>query len=252
LSNLRWDLIFFDLDNTLYSHEDTFEKAIGSCYKYLTESWKKRNINFNPVSFDQWFIVFKSNCDKYWALYEEKKLKRSEYRNIRYRKTMEYFKLPYKKEEEASFHQMYNDTVHLFCQLYEGVEDCLHLLIKNGVTTGIITNGSREIQMKKLKSLEVLQFLPRHTIYICEEGGIAKPNKHIFDMVRENCQGQRALYVGDSWDLDVTGALHAGWDVLYLNSRAESTVKKDLNKVVSVCKNFHEVAAFLEKNVLGK
>ncbi|OZM57683.1 hypothetical protein CIB95_04750 [Lottiidibacillus patelloidae] len=244
MTKLNWNIIFFDLDNTLYSHEDAFQAAIINCYETISLKKLKKYGITNPVSSKIWFKIFKVNCDKYWADYEEGILTRRKYQHKRYIKTMAEFAYPFTVEDADEFHSHYESIVHTFAKPYKGVKSLLKRLTERGIIIGIITNGKQRIQLNKLIHLELLQFFPTEHIIISEGVGSEKPSKHIFDFVRLkwNYKQNKHLYIGDSWDQDIVGAMEAGWEAIFLNSRNEKSTTN--HKPIFVAESFQDIYTF--------
>lgn len=241
---VRWDTVCFDLDNTLYSHEKAFEQAIQFCYKQLLHKWEKEGKAVPYVEPPLWFSVFKQNCDKFWNAYEEKKLNAKAYRRLRYRETMLTFQLPYKDTEADEFHQQYYNIVDEFSEPFAGLYTLLSMLNKQNVKSGIITNGSLETQYKKMKKLKLHFYIPKQHIFISEEVGFAKPDVRLFQYAERKMNSiDRPLYVGDTWEHDVIGAINAGWDVVYLNTRNEVCTSN--HRPVQVCTSLHTLKEFI-------
>jgi 5'-nucleotidase len=241
----KWDIIFFDLDNTLYSHEEAFQEAIIFCYENVTVPLLK-GAGIVPASSYEWFKVFKGNCDKFWTEYEEDKINKQIYQRKRYNKTMEAFQYPVADAIADEFHELYERIVHNYVTPFAGVHECFEKLKKQGKKIGIITNGKKEIQMNKVRKLGLLNVISEKNIIISDEVGEAKPNKHIFDVVtlKWNYNSKRALFIGDSWSQDIIGAIDAGWDAIFLNSRNETCSSN--HRPSFVANSFGEVMKFLQ------
>src|SRR5689334_656722 len=115
---MYWESIFFDLDNTLYSHEYAFERAIQDCYQELVEEWDAEGLTVPYVPMEDWFDVFKFYSDYFWKDYETKKLTQAEYRRKRYMSTMDHFQLPCSFEEADRFHEKYYEQATQYVQPY--------------------------------------------------------------------------------------------------------------------------------------
>ena len=82
---------------------------------------------------------------------------------------------------------------------------------------GIISNSSRDVQYRKLKTLDIKHLFD--CIVLSEEVGIRKPDPKIFwrattSLAREP---EECLYVGDSYESDVVGAKKAGMRACWFN-----------------------------------
>jgi putative hydrolase of the HAD superfamily len=106
-------------------------------------------------------------------------------------------------------------------QFIDGVEEQLRRFIAFGHKVGIITNGPKDHQMNKLRGLGIDKLIPEEMIFISDAVGLAKPDPGIFAHVNRvsGTTAENSLYVGDTWDNDVVGALAAGWRVCWYNPR---------------------------------
>jgi 5'-nucleotidase len=220
---LKWSLVCFDLDNTLFSYEDVFEKAMCYCFDELKKNGLQNGNELKQFPTKEIFNHFKHFSDIYWGDYENHRISRKEYRRIRFLKTMEVIKYRATEQEADQFHERYNNVMYNYIKPYHGVIPLLKKLQKIGVTIGVITNGSYNIQFKKIEKIKISPYISKDHLFVSEELGIAKPNKHIFDIVRRKCgkDEKKPLFIGDAWDLDILGAMNAGWDAIYLNTRNE-------------------------------
>ncbi len=243
---MRWGTICFDLDNTLYSHEKAFEKAIIFCFKTILN---KKNLRYN-FSVDELFTIFKKNCDLYWPDYESGSLSQQQYRRKRFLETMNYFKLPFTSIESDEFHNHYTQVVDDFSEPFPYLYSLLKKLVAVNIKIGIITNGNVTTQYNKLNKLKLNQWFTADSIFISEQLMAAKPERKIFDLAKSKLFSEFGyLFVGDSWDHDVVGAVSAGWDCIYLNTRNETPKTKD--KPVHICTTLSEAAKFIcQENLL--
>lgn len=216
---LNWEKIYFDLDNTLYSHEYAFEKAIQDCYQEQVEEWEEMGIAFQYVPLDDWFDVFKYYSDFYWGKYERKEYSQKEYRRKRYMSTMDHFNMPSRPEDADRFHEKYYTKANLYVQPYPGLYSLLQLFLKENIVVGVITNGKEKVQWSKFKRLKLYRYIKPENFIISEVVGIEKPSKKIFDFALKNHSSSSALFIGDAWELDIVGALEAGWNAIYLNTQ---------------------------------
>ncbi|UOE95728.1 HAD family hydrolase [Alkalihalobacillus sp. LMS39] len=246
---MRWKTICFDLDNTLFSHEEAFAKAIKHCYEKTMASWKDNQIKQAPDA-DEWFLLFKKNSDRFWRQFEQRTIDRRTYRRFRYQQTMQEFDLPYSDEEADQFHEHYNQTVYKFTEPYEGLGSLFGLLHESGITLGIITNGPADTQYEKIKRLGISQYISSEQIFISEQLTVAKPNPAIFNYALTQLKHQPQdgkLYVGDSWEHDVIGALHAGWDAIYMNTRHVAPQSNE--SLLATCQTLPEVKNIIEREL---
>ena len=98
----------------------------------------------------------------------------------------------------------------------EGVLDVISGLHPE-VTVGVITNGSEVIQRRNIAPLALDQ---RITVFVTSDrAGAYKPDPRIFRLALNEAgvEPQEAVYVGDSYDTDVRGALASGMHSIWFN-----------------------------------
>ncbi|WP_216830009.1 HAD family hydrolase [Alkalihalobacterium elongatum] len=219
---MRWRTVCFDLDNTLFSHEDAFEKAICYCFEKLQEQWLQENRIESPIDVAMWFKTFKKYSDLHWNQFETRKITAQTYRRLRYHDTMKEFQMPYSDKEADAFHAQYYDIVDSFSEPFEGLDELMNELKERNVKVGIITNGGVDTQYRKIEKIGLSSFINNDQIFVSDELGVAKPNREIFDLaLRKLGVTNEKLFIGDSWEHDVCGAIDAGWDAIYLNTRKQ-------------------------------
>ena len=116
--------------------------------------------------------------------------------------------------EEAPTFEEYTEKV-LFC--FKGVAvkfsfsiPTLEAIRAKGIKTGLITNGSRAVQTKKLEMLELFPLFDE--IIISGDYDFAKPDERIFHLMAENLDINpgEMMYIGDHPKFDVDGSRNAG------------------------------------------
>jgi putative hydrolase of the HAD superfamily len=98
----------------------------------------------------------------------------------------------------------------------EGVLDAISSL-NPGVTVGVITNGGEAIQRRNFAPLQLSQ---RITVFVTSDrAGAFKPDPRIFQFALEEArvEAHEAVYIGDTFETDVVGALGAGMHAVWLN-----------------------------------
>jgi putative hydrolase of the HAD superfamily len=89
--------------------------------------------------------------------------------------------------------------------------------LKGRVTVGIVTNNLTAEQKGKLRHLKVEGLMD--FMVTSEEIGEPKPGRAIFEAAlnRAECRPEEAVMIGDSWEVDVLGAIGAGIRPLWFN-----------------------------------
>ncbi|QOR65525.1 HAD family hydrolase [Cytobacillus suaedae] len=215
---MNWDIICFDLDNTIINYEKTFERTMEYCFALLLDENKSKQ----EISITQWFPIFKKYCDEYWHAYSQKSMSRKEYRRARFISSMEELGHRATFQQADRLQELFHQHVAHFVVPFKGIETLLETLKTRGSKLGIITNGNSEIQYNKLKKAGLHFFF--ESIIISDAVKVAKPSPEIFAIAKERLgtNSERCVYVGDSWELDIEGANNANWDAIYFNTRNET------------------------------
>ncbi len=107
----------------------------------------------------------------------------------------------------------------------------------------VITNGPAYEQRRELQTLGIEALFD--IVAIEGEVGVGKPHKPIFEFVRGqlNLPAEQILFVGNSWEHDVQGALNAGWQAVWLNRDGATHPQPD--SPVPVLTNLHRLVEHL-------
>lgn len=203
-------LILFDLDDTLYDFSGCWEKGM------------KAAIRLHPATCgfetDSFYQRLKEFSDSLWHLIEEQKLTFDEYRYLRMAKTFESFAQKLERETASDFQKLFSVKVK---ESIEPAAETVALLEKwsQSVQLGIVTNGPADMTSHKLSRLGLDHLFPSETVYISEIIGFHKPDRRIFQHVLGSYgkAPHEALFVGDTWDADIVGAIEAGIPAVWLN-----------------------------------
>ena len=102
-------------------------------------------------------------------------------------------------------------------QLYSGACDLLADL-KRTYRLGLLTNGPTNMQWSKIEQLKIASLFDE--ILVAGDIGIYKPDARVFHVLldRLNVNPAEALYVGDSYRMDVVGAKRAGMQSIWVRN----------------------------------
>jgi len=236
---MRWDIICFDLDNTLYNYEKTFQHAMEYCFLQV-----KKQYNYS-VDSREWFKVFKEYCDLYWQDYANKTLSKKQYRRLRYIDSMAEFNIKSSEKEADYLQDCFYKEVAEFVVPFRGMRHVVERLNKSSCKVGVITNGSYDLQYRKLEVLQLLPLFQKEHLFISEKVKMAKPNCDIFEFAHAKLGSQqnKCVYIGDSWELDIVSSKKAGWDAIYFNTTKKQPGKFPDN--VYNCSTVTELDSYL-------
>jgi len=200
--------VFFDLDHTLWD----FDKNSGLTFEKIFK------LNTIEVNLDDFLRVYEPINFKYWKLYREEKVTKS---NLRYGRLRETFdKIGVKVEDEMIYHlsESYIDYLSTFNHLFDGTFEILNYL-KDKYQLHIITNGFEEAQDKKMTTSNIKPYFK--TVTNSEMVGVKKPNPKIFNFALDwaKAKPHESVMIGDSLEADIEGAHNIGMDTIHFDYR---------------------------------
>lgn len=199
ISNNPIRAVVFDLDNTLYD----YDAAHAPAFRALTD-FACREFGLTPEEFVQRHRAAEKElgrrCGANCAAVHN--------RLIRYQVLLEGLGRPIGRAPEMS--RLYWSTLLNAMKPYPGAIRMLEQLREMGLTVGIGTNMTADKQYEKLiriGAMERIDFL-----VTSEEVTAEKPDRRLFDAcaIKARCEPGHCLFVGDSLEKDVKGALAAG------------------------------------------
>ncbi|BBE31514.1 noncanonical pyrimidine nucleotidase, YjjG family protein [Tepiditoga spiralis] len=207
-------MIYFDLDHTLWDFEKNSRVCLGILYdKYLLKS----NIDKN------YFIdVYEKNNDILWEMYRKREIEVSKLKLKRFENTLDELNYPYENNLIKKLNENYINLLAEQDKTFDGTHEVLKYL-KSKYEIGIITNGFKEIQFKKLKSANLDNFFK--IIITSDSIGIPKPDKKIFDYAAKlsGFNHNEILYIGDDLQTDVISSKKAGFESIWFNYKKKNT-----------------------------
>ncbi|CAM4520605.1 HAD family hydrolase [Paenibacillus typhae] len=202
--------VFFDLDDTLYDHLVPFREAV--CEVLAPDE--------GSLDYAELFYTVRHHSDLLWPKYLSGELELEETRVLRLELAFAEYGIALSREQAERVQAAYIGRQYTI-EMIDGVEEQIRRFLALGHKVGVITNGPKEHQTNKLRGLGIDKLIPAEMIFISDAVGLAKPDPAIFRHVNEatGTTPDNSLYVGDTWDNDVVGALSAGWKVCWYNPR---------------------------------
>lgn len=134
----------------------------------------------------------------------------------RTRLLFEKFGISVTDQEAAGYHSLYQKAYEHCRQAVPGVKKLMEAL-KPSYKIGVVTNGIYEIQIEKIEVCKVQDLID--FMILSEEVGSRKPDKVIFEtaLQKSGSKSEEAVFIGDAWDIDITGAANCGIKPIWLN-----------------------------------
>ncbi len=215
MARKKYTHIFFDLDNTLWDFKTNSKLAMHSTFQLL-------ELDNKGISFEDFFATYSNFNSALWAAYRKKEIKKRELTSQRFKLTLD--KLEMNGIDPVKMNELYLSEMPKQNKLLVGAVDLLQYLNNKKYQLFVITNGFSEVQHNKLKSSELPTYFRK--IFISEEIKAPKPSREIFEhaVKSSNAKKSNSLMIGDDFEVDILGALHAGIDAVYLNRSKKSDV----------------------------
>lgn len=210
--------VFFDLDHTLWD----FDKNSALTFDII---FKKNNV---VLDLDRFSEIYRPINLKYWKLYREEKVSKS---NLRYGRLKESFDALEIIVEDNVINQLsidYIDYLTAYNHVFDGTIEILDYL-KSKYKLHIITNGFKEVQQSKLEKSNIAHYFD--TVTSSEAVGVKKPNPKVFNhaLKMANITKEYGIMIGDNYEADILGALNIGMDAIcynYHNVDLENEIKE--------------------------
>lgn len=206
----RYQHLFFDLDHTLWDFEANAKETLYDLH--VAHQLDKRGV----YNFDSFFNQYSYHNNKLWDRYTKGFIKQEELRW----KRMWLALLDFKIADEPLARQMSGEFLQILPlkkNLFPYTVEILEYLREKGYAMHLITNGFDAVQHSKLASSNLRHFFTE--VITSENSNSLKPNKEIFDFAMKRCgtHAEECIMIGDNLDADISGAMNAGLDTVFVN-----------------------------------
>ncbi|HAX96391.1 MAG TPA: noncanonical pyrimidine nucleotidase, YjjG family [Prolixibacteraceae bacterium] len=195
--------LFFDLDNTIWDFDLNSYHALREVYDQY---------GLSDGEYEQFNQVYNRNNDHLWELYRKHEITKADLAASRFSLTFE--ELGIAKIDGAEFNHHYLERMPHQTRLCKGARELLDQLAPS-FTMHIITNGFVEVQHKKMANSDLEKYFAH--VFISEELKSPKPAPEIYHhaLKTSNARKKESLMIGDSWDVDILGAMGVGIDQVH-------------------------------------
>ncbi|MFM0621428.1 HAD family hydrolase [Streptococcus suis] len=216
--------LIFDVDDTLYDQIQPFERAL------------ERHIEVAREQIEPLYLSFRRYADEVFEATATGKMSLKDSHIYRMKHAL------------ADFGYQVSDAIALAIQIdYDYFQGQIELspvfpeifswCQAQGIAMGIITNGPYRHQLRKIRTMGLVNWFELEHVLISGQVGITKPNPAIFQLMEERLgmSGEDICYLGDSFENDVVGAKAANWKVIWFNhrKRVEPVAPYQADKVVT-------------------
>lgn len=203
--------VIFDLDDTLYDYKKLNEKA-GKA----VEDFTCKELGISKERYKEAYQFGREETKR--RLFD---VGAGHNRLLYFQKTLEYMDvLPMPLSL-----RMYEEYWGVFLRemtLFAGAKELLDDLRRKQIPVMICTDLTAHIQHRKIEALGIAPYV--RYLVSSEEAGREKPAKEIFALCCEKLKlpPEDILYIGDSFEKDIKGALSAGMKAVWFHPKGDS------------------------------
>lgn len=178
-------VVVFDLDDTLYKEVEYLKSAFREIARVLEKETRQD-------LFERMMNLYRADKEVFGTIIEEYEIET---------KTRSDLVEMYRNHKP----DIYLDD-HIAAKLNE--------IKRNGIATGLITDGRSHTQRNKLKSLGLQNYFDE--VLISEEFGSKKPDPGTFEYIQDKLEGEGYVYIADNIQKDFIAPNNMGWNTVCL------------------------------------
>ena len=206
----RYDVPFIDLDDTLYDFTSNSTDAYREVYALMDyDRW------FDD--FDHYYRLYWERNRELWVLYGDNKITKEQLNAERYTYPLHAMGVPDADAVGARFWEESMKRLPLGKQLMPHAREVLEYL-RPRYKMYILSNGFSELQARKMQSAGIGRYFDG--VVLSDDIGVNKPHRAIFEHALHvaGVTADRALMIGDNYEVDAKGAYGAGIDQVFYNA----------------------------------
>lgn len=200
---MSYDLLLFDLDDTLFDFAETEKHALGNTFTTFGL----------PNGLEAYRDTYRAISSVIWDDLEQGRISLEELKVERFRRLFEHHEL---QLNASHFGELYIENLGYESHLIDGVEKMISQL--SDYRLAILTNGFTLAQHARIAGSPLRNAF--EAIIASEETGYKKPQPEIFEYAFQKLgvtDPSRVLMIGDSLTSDIQGGINAGIDTCWFN-----------------------------------
>lgn len=201
---MKYDTLFFDLDNTLLDFSSSERTAI------------RRVLEMNGIAAtDETAALYSDINRRYWEAFERGEIPREAIFTGRFEELVKRLGVSADPKKLSADYFVCLSEGH---DVIAGAREILEWARAEGIRIYATTNGVAKTQYKRISDSGLERFF--NGVFISEEIGAKKPEKRFFEYVMArvpNCNKNRVLVIGDSLSSDILGGINSGLSSCWYN-----------------------------------
>lgn len=216
-------MIFWDIDNTLVDYNESEKNAI-------LQILLKEGVRINKGEITD---IWRDTSKKYFNEFLNGNITFEEQGSLRLIEIFQQIcnqKISIQQAADLFFE--YRCFLEKSWVLFDDVLPCLRKM--KGIQMGIISNGQKQQQRKKLQFLGIQSFFDLQ--FYADEMGIKKPNPDMFLMAikNSNVRKEEVWYIGDDLNDDIYPCMEIGIKCIWIN-REKKNINSIIDNVLKIC-----------------
>lgn len=200
----KYQVLFLDLDNTLFDFEKSEKIALISTAKHfgLSESYDLFETTYHQVNKPLWQKLEKGECTG---------------DNIKIERFVQLVNQLDLTCDPIEMSNYYIERLGEGIEMFPYASEVCEVLSKDYKLVAV-TNGIKAVQENRIKRSGLHKFF--EAVIISEDVGYSKPNPMIFEIAMHkigHMDKNSVLMIGDSMKVDIIGANAAGFDTCWVN-----------------------------------
>lgn len=203
----KYEVLLFDLDNTLFDFEAAEKEALIAT---------KEKLN-SELTYEVFHDLYQSVNKPLWEALERGEISSGEIKTERFIRLIEKLNSNHDPIEISEFYTArLGEGIHPIPDALEVVEQ-----LSSRYELVALTNGIQKVQESRMSRSPIGKFF-KHLV-ISEAVGYSKPEPEIFDKALslvKTTEKTKALMIGDSLKADIEGAYKFGIDAIWVNLKS--------------------------------
>lgn len=209
---IKYQHVFFDLDNTLWDFDRSSIMAFDKIYDIF------KLINYGIPSASDFHHTYFEHNNRLWELYRQGKIDKEFLKTERFRLPLNDYGIVDEKLA-IDLGESYTDYAARLVALVPNTLEILNYLKEKNYNIHLITNGFLEVQSIKMQASGLDKLIDKS--FVSEVVGFKKPDHRIFHHAMESVDAtiENSVMIGDDLSVDIIPAREIGMTHIYFNRK---------------------------------